>query len=423
MTDDANEFLSEVRQKILDRTAQDQLLAVMEYWIKRWPMFRSLTEFLIAAVNLGMQGDAAIRWAYEQFAEKVLATAKTDAQRGAFSAWLTHRSEFLRSFTLQLWTIASRALPPRNGLAVALEAQPNPDFAPSTHNGSVRVLLHWKPVSSLGHAVEEVDRFIESNELGGGNWVGKAGRVVKDGQPWARISYNRRIWEGWDASPRQELDKHGNPKTAASTTTAATPAGSFKAEMYVHGQWAGNAMRYPTPEMAEKAGADLFMRWTATEKYRVVPSTDPPNVEPEPVREAPKGPDEEKPTDAVPAEKPQPEPNIIFMTVGDKPAPKPQPVATNEEKVLRYTLGVNGVWGRAKKAKFESFVLAKRVDPKKPWELEVLIKMARNKLAELLVRAPTTWRIIAEDWTVRADGTETLDIGSLTRPLYTETIK
>jgi len=55
---------------------------------------------------------------------------------------------------------------------------------------------------------------------------------------------------------------------------------SYKAEMKVHGEWSANQRRYATHEEADAAGKDLYSRWTAVEDYRVVPSSDPPNVEP-----------------------------------------------------------------------------------------------------------------------------------------------
>lgn len=43
------------------------------------------------------------------------------------------------------------------------------------------------------------------------------------------------------------------------------------------GKWCGNALRFPTKEMAEEYARDLFSRWTAVKEWRVVESTDPMN--------------------------------------------------------------------------------------------------------------------------------------------------
>lgn len=39
-------------------------------------------------------------------------------------------------------------------------------------------------------------------------------------------------------------------------------------------QWSGNAVTYETPEAAESAAKDLFMRWTAVRYWRVVDEDD-----------------------------------------------------------------------------------------------------------------------------------------------------
>lgn len=52
---------------------------------------------------------------------------------------------------------------------------------------------------------------------------------------------------------------------------------SYKAEVIADssGEWVGNALRFPTKEMAEEYGADLAMRWTLVRDWRVVESEDP----------------------------------------------------------------------------------------------------------------------------------------------------
>ncbi len=131
---------------------------------------------------------------------------------------------------------------------------------------------------SLEDATKKVRRYIESHGLGSGNWVGRAGQVARYGKPWVHISYNGRIWQGWDWDSKQEVDSPGNPLPAHWTEPVQpTTNQSFKYEVLAHGGWSSNAQRYETEEQARAAGESLSSRWTAVEKYRVVPSTDPPN--------------------------------------------------------------------------------------------------------------------------------------------------
>jgi len=38
--------------------------------------------------------------------------------------------------------------------------------------------------------------------------------------------------------------------------------------------WVGNGLRFPTIEAAKEHGADLFMRWMAVQRWRVVDERD-----------------------------------------------------------------------------------------------------------------------------------------------------
>lgn len=52
------------------------------------------------------------------------------------------------------------------------------------------------PVDDLKTAAKICQKYIEENDLGGGNWVGKAGFVYdKNNKLIAKISYNGRIWD------------------------------------------------------------------------------------------------------------------------------------------------------------------------------------------------------------------------------------
>ena len=92
-----------------------------------------------------------------------------------------------------------------SGLVLQLQADPNPDFAPGSHEASIAVPLRLVPVESLGSAQSQALRFIAEHDLGAGNWTG--GLVLRDGQPYPRISYNGRIW---DALTGQELTQDGS---------------------------------------------------------------------------------------------------------------------------------------------------------------------------------------------------------------------
>ncbi len=98
----------------------------------------------------------------------------------------------------------------------------------------------------------------------------------------------KRLWEGATMAnfPQQSIQH----------------TGSYKAEMKVNGGWSSNARRYATREEADAAGQDLYSRWTSVEEYRVVPSSDPPNVEPvKPVAQVEAPPAKVKPAEEKPA--------------------------------------------------------------------------------------------------------------------------
>ena len=88
---------------------------------------------------------------------------------------------------------------------VILKADPNPDYDPSTHEGSVRTVKVRLPVRSFGSASKVCLNFIEKFDLGGGNWTGgQIGDI--DGNIIARVSYNGRVWEGDDLlADRKEI--------------------------------------------------------------------------------------------------------------------------------------------------------------------------------------------------------------------------
>ena len=52
---------------------------------------------------------------------------------------------------------------------------------------------------------------------------------------------------------------------------------SYRPMVFVHGEWAGNGLRFATREEAERSAADLAARWLLVEDFRVDESSDPVN--------------------------------------------------------------------------------------------------------------------------------------------------
>ena len=443
-----------------------------QYWERKRPLFRQLAIRVVQAMQEGLSKHQAVARSITELRSEVLQRAATDSARQAYWEWFERRGVFLSGVAKRLWEGATMAhFPqksiqptgnvtlPSDGIYVALEARPNTDFPAEDWRSRLSRPLEWKRVMNLSEAVNAVDQFIRTYHLGGGNYAGMAGRVAKDGQPWAQISYNRRIWQGWDLMPRQELDRNGNPIASVEVGTTGKVAvpdavRSYKAEMKVHGGWSANQRRYATREEADAAGKDLYSRWTAAEDYRVVPSSDAPNVEPV--------------INVKPAEKTaQSDSRILFMHVGDAPKPAQAPKAkaaldytpqafpgakapdgpapdlhdalaqillkdsqekpptenppVTEERVLRYSLTIDGLWGRKRTPDFHSVTLASRVDPKEPWPLDRLLTMMRNKVAELRVKPGAKLKLLETDVDITPDGFERITL--LTdRTLHTETL-
>lgn len=78
-------------------------------------------------------------------------------------------------------------------LQVELKASPNPDYDRPEHQATVRIKAFRQSVDSFSDASRAVRRFINTNDLGSGNFTGgrlfdEAGKVV------GRVSYNGRVW-------------------------------------------------------------------------------------------------------------------------------------------------------------------------------------------------------------------------------------
>lgn len=77
-------------------------------------------------------------------------------------------------------------------LTILLQAQPDPDYAPASHRGSVVIAPREFLVSSLERAVETYAVFSMDNNLGPANLVG-AGLIRLDGTPLCRVSHDGKL--------------------------------------------------------------------------------------------------------------------------------------------------------------------------------------------------------------------------------------
>jgi hypothetical protein len=130
--------------------------------------------------------------------------------------------------SLQLSPSGNTVTPPR--YAVHLKAVSNPDYEddPRDPRGHLSIPANMAPVASLREASLVVRTFIDSHDLGGGNWAGGEVYTLDErfGTPKdliAKVSYNGRVWEP-GAYPTPEIDvtefdrragkKHGRSKSA-----------------------------------------------------------------------------------------------------------------------------------------------------------------------------------------------------------------
>lgn len=86
---------------------------------------------------------------------------------------------------------------------MTLRCCPNPDFG-ETRPKAQSVTVEASTLSELRDAA---GRYIQQNDLGGGNWVSPVVREVKTGQTVGHFSYNLRLWEGREyAYGQKELE-------------------------------------------------------------------------------------------------------------------------------------------------------------------------------------------------------------------------
>lgn len=77
--------------------------------------------------------------------------------------------------------------------SVELKASPNPDYEKPEYRATVRIKAFRHGVDSFKDASRAVRHFVETNDLGSGNFTG--GRIFNDhGEAIGRVSYNGRVW-------------------------------------------------------------------------------------------------------------------------------------------------------------------------------------------------------------------------------------
>ena len=104
-------------------------------------------------------------------------------------------SRELERLAMELLTANKKA--PKGKYIVELQAVPNVDYPKSSWRGSVSLKKKYKVVKNLKEAQRACRKYIEDNDLGGGNWTG--GNIYNDeGDIVGYISYNGRAWESYD---------------------------------------------------------------------------------------------------------------------------------------------------------------------------------------------------------------------------------
>jgi hypothetical protein len=83
----------------------------------------------------------------------------------------------------------SKKVGSKKGFYVELASEPDIDYG---YDITKKLKLQKVPITSIEDAQSKVRKYIDDNDLGGGNWTG--GDVYKDGKKIGRISYNGRWW-------------------------------------------------------------------------------------------------------------------------------------------------------------------------------------------------------------------------------------
>ena len=90
-------------------------------------------------------------------------------------------------------------------MKVKLSSVGNPDFGQNPNKPMWGVKNKTVKVNSFKEASAVCQKFIDENDLGGGNWTG--GEILdENNKVIANVSYNGRVWEGESNNPvRKEI--------------------------------------------------------------------------------------------------------------------------------------------------------------------------------------------------------------------------
>ncbi len=102
-------------------------------------------------------------------------------------------------------------------MTVELSAAPNPDFTSDDPKALVSISAYRREVASLQEASRVCLRFIEANDLGGGNWTG--GAVYEGKKQVAKVSYNGRVWAMDGSEIQLPTEGEALPKAETSDET------------------------------------------------------------------------------------------------------------------------------------------------------------------------------------------------------------
>lgn len=109
-------------------------------------------------------------------------------------------------------------------MKVKLEAKPNPDYTTACHQADVNIKATWKQVGSFAEASSVVRNFIDTNELGAGNFTGGEIRDDELKAAFAWVSYNGKAW---DCSPADWMSETAkviyDPSKAAEQANPSEP--------------------------------------------------------------------------------------------------------------------------------------------------------------------------------------------------------
>lgn len=98
-------------------------------------------------------------------------------------------------------------------LTIVLSAQPNLDFAATSHQGSVSLDPREVEVATLKEAIQVFAAYIAEHNLGSGNIGGESGLIRRDGVPLCKVALNLTLWEV-DSTGRETGQRYERPRFA-----------------------------------------------------------------------------------------------------------------------------------------------------------------------------------------------------------------